>query len=416
MFGVIANLTLSRLIVSQMHSNVPMLEFPEKQIRSSFSLSQSQFKRLFSHVIAGRVNPAFYISQSTFTDFLAPPVHLSGTNMKNEIITEQLIPTGPLLSLSQCHFISCQNNNIRHKGGKGGAMCVKSVELEAIGCSFRDNFAINRGGAIHVCSAPAVRISESIFDNNTANSFSGALSEFNVHNTNLQNVNFTRNRCPKDVSGVSLTRCLHANLSHIIFYNNRAMACGCLYIMTSNLSLSMTSFHGNKGGSFAADGNSFATISYAEFADNSTHSITASSTDRLITKNCHFAQAKSREIIASSLTETANKYNERIDSLQIGHYTPIVAETPAQESESVSPKRRTKASILMIVVYVVVMALIGYSLGNSFKKPNPVVSDQERLVCEDKSTDLPESENSGAALDLGEYPGSDFEEINTSVI
>lgn len=149
---------------------------------------------------------------------------------------------------------------------QGGAIKVSNGALNVIDSEFDSNNAFGHAGAIYVDSSASLRVTGTLFENNSSSDDGGAI--FNTGNLTVEDSAFKLNQASDDGSAISSIS--SASITSSTFSDNTTIFGAGTVINRGNLDLSTSYFYGNYAGSSggAVHNNATANITDSTFEDN----------------------------------------------------------------------------------------------------------------------------------------------------
>jgi len=216
------------------------------------------------------------------------------TNFKNITLKNVVLINKNNLTATNTIFSSSKGYKIDSYGNKGGAIYSNNASIILENCTFEDN-AAEYGGAIFI-NEGNLKIINSIFSNNIAYNYGGAITALNS-NVSVNNTRFINDKSSNDAGGAIYSKysnlniynsnftdlsadfgsavtslSSNTNLNNIIFDNNTAkFEGGALYLMYGSLSLTNSKFYNNSannGGALFVDSMDFFNIDSNYFVNN----------------------------------------------------------------------------------------------------------------------------------------------------
>ena len=343
----------------------------------------------------------FQIRDTRFENILDAAVSLSREALKRETIYERVVPTDQVLDLTSTKFYFCRTTRLTYESGDGGAVFMKGAQLNAQDCSFRENAAFRRGGAVYIRSSSKAQFLNCIFDGNSAGRSSGAGYFAVVFDHVMKNSNFSRNACKEEIGAVSFSVCLTVGLSHVVYFKNTAQAKGALFNAKSKMFLNESYFFANNATNctavyLAREARLSCVSTY--FGDRlGLPSIYGADTTSLVLRQCFFSQKREIDIDLpeSGITDKGSVFGVGLAMVTVREYPPIAPldNNPQRDGQhrdgafdDLEPETRLKAaSVMMISAYVIVISLLVYALRTYLRLPKAetVQEDQQSLFRKD---------------------------------
>lgn len=142
-------------------------------------------------------------------------------------------------------FESNQAKGALVEKSNGGAICGKKVVID--NCTFKNNYAQNRGGAVHA-STITLKRTPSLFDGNTARDYGGAIYT-DKFNEDIEYAIFSNNKAEKDDGGAIYINSENwITFTNCVFINNKCNDEGGAFYLDSShshLTLRNNVFIGN---------------------------------------------------------------------------------------------------------------------------------------------------------------------------
>ena len=191
-----------------------------------------------------------FIKIQNFTPKLLKSIHFETTNFKdsynpldqNQIFTSRLVSSNYFSQIKNSIFFFCNSLSTKYDESEGGALFCAGVILSITNCIFVQNSIVHNAGAIKISSSPKTEIINTLFSENKAEDFSGAVFCYLIYDLSLQYTNFTYNSCEKEVSAISLSLCDISSLSFCSFSNNNSSSKSALYTEVSEVIIKYCSF------------------------------------------------------------------------------------------------------------------------------------------------------------------------------
>lgn len=339
----------------------------------------------------------FELRDTLFEHLLDTPIFLSTETFNQATVYDRIVPQEQLLVLKSTRFHFCETVKFTHDGSDGGAISMHGIQLDAQLCSFRENHAINRGGAINLRSSSKANIDTCIFDRNRAERSVGAVSFAVAFDSTIFKSNFSRNACPHNISAVAFSVCLAVSMKQTVFYNNSAGNNGAIANMKSKLSLRDAYFFENRAKDCTAvflTREAVASCVSTKFGDGQTSpSIYGTKGVSLIVKLCSFVRAKGVDIfVAGELTARDNVYEASLKTVKIREYPEILpprrrgADGNGRENnwngEDLEQEVQLGVgSVVMVIAYLIVIAMLVFGAKMYFfpRKGEENAADTEAL-------------------------------------
>ena len=343
----------------------------------------------------------FRIRDTRFENILDAAVSISRERLERDTIYERVVPTDQMLDIKSTKFYFCRTTRHTYESGDGGAIFMKGAQLNAQACSFRENAAFRRGGAVYIRSSSRAQFLSCIFDGNSAGRSSGAGYFGVVFDQEMKNSNFSRNVCKEEIGAVSFSMCLTVGLSHVVFFKNTAQAKGALFNAKSKMFLNESYFFANN----ATNCSAVYLTREARLSCVSTYfgdrlglpSIYGTETTSLVLRQCFFGQRKEVDIDLpeNGITDKGSVFGVGLALVTVREYPPIAPldNNPQRDRQQrdgafddLEPETRLKAaSVVMISAYIVVIILLVYALRTylGLPKADVVQEDQQSLFRKD---------------------------------
>lgn len=159
--------------------------------------------------IAAHNGVAITVTGSTFENHLGSAIYTVGENSDRTTLT-----------IDNSNFI---NNHSLDPSLGGGAVYIEQGDATITDSDFSSNYALNRGGAIHVRDYSNLEVSDASFTNNSAGEAGGAIASHNQSDVDINHVDFIGNQAR---SGGALDIIGNLTIDDALFQQNHTLDMG----------------------------------------------------------------------------------------------------------------------------------------------------------------------------------------------